>query len=35
MENEELGEIRENEVSEAVLEGKIIEDHPEDEPYPS
>jgi Domain of unknown function (DUF4258) len=35
MENEELGEIRENEVSEAVLEGKIIEDHPEDEPYAS
>jgi hypothetical protein len=35
MEGEELGEIRENEVFEAVLGGKIIEDYPEDEPYPS
>ena len=35
METEESGEIRESEVSEAVLGGKIIEDYPKDEPYPS
>ena len=35
MENEELGQIREREVHEAVLSGKIIESYPEDEPYPS
>jgi len=35
MENEELGQIREREVREAVLSGKIIESYPEDEPYPS
>ena len=35
MESEEFGEIREKEVHEAVLNGKIIEDYPEDEPYPS
>jgi hypothetical protein len=35
MENEEFGEIREREVFEAVIEGKIIEDYPEDEPYAS
>jgi hypothetical protein len=35
MENEESGEIRENEVSAAVLTGKMIETYPEDEPYPS
>jgi len=35
MELEELGEIREEEVFEAVLEGKIIEEYPDDEPYPS
>lgn len=35
MEAEELGEIREEEVTEAVLEGNIIETYQEDEPYPS
>jgi hypothetical protein len=35
MESEESGEIGEGEVFEVVLEGKIIEDYPEDEPYPS
>ncbi|HDZ00159.1 MAG TPA: DUF4258 domain-containing protein [Nitrospirae bacterium] len=35
METEEFGEIKEKEVSEAVLSGKIIESYPEDEPYPS
>lgn len=35
MELEELGEIREEEVSEAVVRGKIIEDYPDDDPYPS
>ncbi len=35
MEKEELGEIKDKEVFEAVLEGKIIEDYPEDKPYPS
>jgi hypothetical protein len=35
MELEELGEIREEEVFEALLEGKIIEEYPDDEPYPS
>ena len=35
MEVEELGEIKDNEVFEAVLNGKIIEGYPEDKPYPS
>ena len=35
MESEELGEIREAEVFEAVLEGKMIQEYPDDEPYPS
>ena len=35
METEELGEIMDHEVVEAVLNGKIIEDYPEDTPYPS
>jgi hypothetical protein len=35
MEDEELGEIREREVFEAVERGKVIETYPEDEPYPS
>jgi len=35
MEKEEFGEIKEQEVFEAVLSGKIIEEYPEDEPYPS
>jgi hypothetical protein len=35
MEKEEFGEIKEREVFEAVLNGKIIESYPEDEPYPS
>ena len=32
---EELGEIKDNEVFEAVLSGKIIEGYAEDKPYPS
>jgi hypothetical protein len=35
MEVEELGEIKDNEVFEALLSGKIIEAYPEDKPYPS
>jgi len=35
MENEEFGEIKDREVVEAVLNGKIIEVYPDDEPYPS
>ena len=35
MENEEFGEIQEREIHETVLSGKIIENYPEDEPYPS
>jgi len=35
MELEESGEIVEGEVIEAASCGKIIEDYPEDEPYPS
>jgi len=35
METEELGEIKDEEVCEAVLSGKIIEDYPQDKPYPS
>jgi len=35
MEAEELGEIKDEEVFEAVSAGKIIENYPEDEPYPS
>jgi len=35
MESEEFGEIRDEEVFESVLKGKIIEDYPEDKPYPS
>jgi hypothetical protein len=35
MEVEELGEIKDNEVFEAVLNGKIIENYPEGKPYPS
>jgi len=35
MESEELGEIREEEVFETIVRGKIIEDYPEHEPYPS
>jgi hypothetical protein len=35
MEAEELGEIKDQEVFEAVLKGKMIEDYPEDKPYPS
>ena len=34
MQNEDLGEIIENEVFQAVLRGKIIEDYPTDDPYP-
>jgi len=35
MEAEELGEIRDEEVVEAILSGKVIEDYPVDIPYPS
>jgi len=35
METEEFGEIKEREVYEAILEGKIIQSYQEDEPYPS
>ncbi|MBI3354324.1 MAG: DUF4258 domain-containing protein [Nitrospirae bacterium] len=35
MELEEFGEIKEEEVFEAVLNGKIIENYSDDEPYPS
>ena len=35
MEEEEFGVIRDNEVFETVLSGNIIEQYPEDEPYPS
>jgi len=35
MEDEECGEIRDGEVFEAISSGKIIENYPEDEPYPS
>ncbi len=35
MELEEHGEIHEDEVHEAVLSGRIIENYPDDEPYPS
>jgi hypothetical protein len=35
MEREEFGEIKEKEVYEAALRGKIIESYPEYEPYPS
>jgi hypothetical protein len=35
MESEGLGEIREAEVFEAVVHGKMIEEYPDDEPYPS
>ena len=35
MGKEELGEIKDKEVYETVLKGKIIETYPEDEPYPS
>ncbi len=35
MENEEYGAIFENEVYEAICSGEIIEDYPQDKPYPS
>ncbi len=35
MESEEFGEIKEKEVFETVLNGKIIEEYSDDEPYPS
>ncbi|HLE88061.1 MAG TPA: DUF4258 domain-containing protein [Candidatus Brocadiaceae bacterium] len=35
MENEEFGRIVEHEVYEAVCNGKVIEEYPEDRPYPS
>ena len=35
MEIEEYGAILEKEVDEAIINGKIIENYPDDEPYPS
>lgn len=35
MENEDFGEIKVNDVYEAILSGQIIESYPEDDPYPS
>lgn len=35
MENEERGKIVEREVSQVISTGKIIEDYPADDPYPS
>ena len=35
MENEEFGAIFENEVYEGICSGEIIEDYPQDKPYPS
>ena len=32
---EELGRIKENEVFESVQNGEILEDYPDDKPYPS
>ena len=35
MEIEELGEISHEEVSQVSITGKVIEEYPDDEPYPS
>ena len=35
MENEEFGKIFDKEVSEAIYKGEVIEEYPEDKPYPS
>jgi hypothetical protein len=35
MEGDEFGEIRDQEIEEAVMNGKVIEAYPDDEPYPS
>lgn len=35
MKNEELGKIFEHEVYEAVCTGEVIEEYPDDRPYPS
>lgn len=35
MENDEFGKIFDNEVEEAVYNGEIITDYPDDKPYPS
>jgi len=35
MENEEFGIIYEKEIYETIQEGEIIEDYPDDKPYPS
>ena len=35
MEADEFGEIKDQEVFDAVSKGKIIENYPDDEPYPS
>jgi hypothetical protein len=35
MREEELGEIKEQEVFNAIRNGEVIEDYPDDKPYPS
>ncbi|MEW6687102.1 MAG: DUF4258 domain-containing protein [Candidatus Edwardsbacteria bacterium] len=35
MENEEFGRIFDHEIYEAVYDGEVIEEYPEDKPYPS
>lgn len=35
MEHDEFGEIRRQEVDDAIAGGKVIESYPDDEPYPS
>ncbi len=35
MENEEFGQIFEHEVFESILSGQVIENYPDDKPYPS
>ena len=35
MEEEEFGEIKEHEVFETIISGKVIETYPDDKPYPS
>jgi hypothetical protein len=35
MEADEFGEIRDEEIYEAIMDGKVLESYPDDEPYPS
>ena len=35
MKNEEFGRVHVNEVLESILNGEIIQEYPEDSPYPS